>query len=49
MADAPLPDLAPTCTDGVKNGDETDIDCGGGTCEACKKGDPSDRWCAHPV
>jgi hypothetical protein len=26
---------APTCTDGVKNGNETDIDCGGGTCPAC--------------
>ena len=24
----------PTCTDGVKNGDETDADCGGATCGA---------------
>ncbi len=25
----------PTCTDGIQNGDETDIDCGGSTCPAC--------------
>ncbi len=25
----------PSCTDGVKNGNETGIDCGGGTCPAC--------------
>jgi hypothetical protein len=25
---------APTCTDGVANGDETDVDCGGPTCTA---------------
>ena len=34
---APAPDLvvvAPTCTDGVKNGDEVDVDCGGPTCTA---------------
>ena len=35
---------APTCTDGVKNGDETDIDCGGGSymgfpaCPPCNPG-----------
>jgi len=29
---------APTCTDGVKNGAETDVDCGGGTCPACANG-----------
>jgi hypothetical protein len=29
---------APTCTDGVKNGNETDVDCGGGTCPACPAG-----------
>ena len=30
------PDLPlPTCTDGIKNGDETDIDCGGATCVKC--------------
>lgn len=34
----PLPDPKPTCTDGIKNGDETDVDCGG-SCLACKKGE----------
>lgn len=29
----------PTCTDGVKNQDETDKDCGGGTCPPCKVGE----------
>ncbi|EDM77682.1 putative lipoprotein [Plesiocystis pacifica SIR-1] len=28
----------PTCEDGVKNQDETDIDCGGGTCSPCEDG-----------
>jgi hypothetical protein len=27
-----------TCTDGVRNGSETDVDCGGGTCPACPNG-----------
>jgi hypothetical protein len=26
---------APTCSDGVQNGDETGIDCGGATCPTC--------------
>jgi hypothetical protein len=26
---------APTCTDGIRNGNETDVDCGGGTCRPC--------------
>ncbi len=26
---------APTCTDGVKNGAETDVDCGGSACSPC--------------
>ena len=26
------------CTDGVKNGNETDVDCGGGTCPRCATG-----------
>jgi hypothetical protein len=30
--DAPLP---PTCSDTIKNGTETDVDCGGNTCSAC--------------
>ena len=29
---------AATCNDNVKNGQETDIDCGGSTCGVCKKG-----------
>ncbi|MCB9592749.1 MAG: hypothetical protein H6719_08450 [Sandaracinaceae bacterium] len=30
---------APTCSDGVANGAETDVDCGGGTCGLCSDGD----------
>jgi hypothetical protein len=30
--------IVPTCTDGVKNGAETDVDCGGGTCGKCANG-----------
>lgn len=26
---------APTCTDGIQNGSETDVDCGGPDCDAC--------------
>ncbi|MGZ3450025.1 MAG: lamin tail domain-containing protein [Polyangiales bacterium] len=33
---------APSCTDLVKNGAETDKDCGGGTCDACAL----DKTCA---
>ncbi len=29
---------APSCTDGVRNGDETGVDCGGGTCPGCGDG-----------
>jgi hypothetical protein len=29
---------APTCTDLVRNGSETDVDCGGGTCPLCADG-----------
>lgn len=28
----------PTCMDGAKNGGESDVDCGGGTCPACPAG-----------
>ena len=28
-----------TCSDGTKNGTETDVDCGGGTCKKCSDGD----------
>lgn len=27
--------LAPTCTDGIQNGDEAGVDCGGSTCSEC--------------
>lgn len=27
---------APTCTDGIQNGDETDVDCGGSSCAPCQ-------------
>jgi hypothetical protein len=37
--DAAMPDArAPTCNDGVQNGNETDIDCGGGSCAPCQNG-----------
>jgi streptogramin lyase len=29
---------APTCSDGFKNGDETDVDCGGPACSPCLTG-----------
>ncbi|PTM14892.1 MAG: hypothetical protein DA408_00965 [Bacteroidetes bacterium] len=29
---------APTCTDGIQNGDETGVDCGGSTCPSCPTG-----------
>lgn len=31
-------DAAPSCTDQVHNGSETDVDCGGGTCTKCGSG-----------
>lgn len=34
----------PTCSDATQNGDETDTDCGGGTCNPCA----DDRTCAMP-
>src|SRR4030095_6026889 len=30
--------VAPTCNDGIQNGSETDVDCGGGGCPACANG-----------
>ncbi|TXD38705.1 hypothetical protein FRC96_07130 [Lujinxingia vulgaris] len=30
--------VVPTCDDGLQNGDETDIDCGGSECDACAPG-----------
>ena len=35
------PDAAPKCDDGIKNGTESDVDCGG-TCEGCSDG----KFCA---
>lgn len=32
----------PSCTDGMLNGDETDVDCGGNTCEECPLGNSCD-------
>ena len=32
--------LPPTCVDGIENGDETAIDCGGSECDACGAGSP---------
>ncbi len=34
----PLKCVVSTCTDQVKNGTETDVDCGGSTCGACADG-----------
>jgi hypothetical protein len=35
---AMLPDLVGTCGDGVRDGTETDVDCGGGGCPVCSDG-----------
>ncbi|WP_298418202.1 M43 family zinc metalloprotease [uncultured Kordia sp.] len=32
------PPPPPTCTDGIQNGDETGIDCGGSSCAPCQTG-----------
>ena len=46
VCSASLECVAPTCADGILNGEETDEDCGGPTCPACAQGDrcelPSD-------
>jgi len=36
--------VMPTCDDGVQNGNETDVDCGGDTCGQCAQG----QGCAAP-
>ena len=33
---------APTCSDGVQNGDETGVDCGGSSCTPCSTGGGTD-------
>ena len=42
ISELPQPELAviqpPSCTDGLKNAKETDVDCGGSACGACKVG-----------
>lgn len=35
----PDPADPPTCSDGIKNGDETGVDCGGSACEPCSAGE----------
>jgi len=35
---SPPPPPSNTCTDGIQNGTETDIDCGGGSCPRCGVG-----------
>jgi len=39
----------PTCTDGIRNQNETGVDCGGGSCAACQLGRPcvGDSDCAE--
>ncbi|MCA9676541.1 MAG: hypothetical protein H6709_00110 [Kofleriaceae bacterium] len=39
VVDATPVDAMPTCADGVQDGDESDVDCGGATCDACAIGD----------
>jgi hypothetical protein len=43
--------FSPTCTDGVKNGSETGVDCGGGVCVGCAVGAPCglDSDCATAI
>lgn len=48
-------DILPTCTDQVRNGDETDVDCGG-SCKQCEDskrckldGDCEDNFCAQGI
>lgn len=36
----PIPDA--TCTDGVQNGDETGVDCGGSSCNVCPPAESTD-------
>ncbi len=39
---ADVPDLAPSCSDGIRDGLETDVDCGGPACPRCALG----KYCA---
>src|SRR5690242_7027322 len=38
MSFPPAPDLLATCADGVRDQDESDVDCGGALCAACSSG-----------
>ncbi|RAL20323.1 hypothetical protein DL240_17225 [Lujinxingia litoralis] len=38
-AEQPDSEVAPGCDDGVQNGDESDVDCGGTECGACEPGE----------
>ncbi|WP_396602588.1 T9SS type A sorting domain-containing protein [Algibacter sp. R77976] len=40
---------AATCTDGIQNGDETGVDCGGTSCAACVIPEPSDAPTAPTI
>ncbi|PHI21304.1 hypothetical protein CEQ90_02580 [Lewinellaceae bacterium SD302] len=51
----PLTSCSPTCNDGIQNGNETDVDCGGTDCAACptcddgvQNGDESGVDCGGP-
>jgi len=35
--------IGETCSDGIMNGDETGVDCGGSICEPCMNGTPAGR------
>jgi hypothetical protein len=43
VAEAAQPDVGSSCSDGVQDGDETDVDCGG-SCAPCPNGD----HCSQP-
>ena len=51
-----LPETCETCTDGIQNGDETDVDCGGSLCASCcgditysSSIDFIDKWVTPPT
>ena len=39
--DVSLMEVTPTCSDGIQNGDETGVDCGGSMCSPCAPTGPS--------
>ena len=46
ISDGGALESAPSCNDGVKNGAETDVDCGGVTCNAAQKRCGGGKACA---